>query len=107
MIANAIYQEVIPRVLTNGISASLPNSIQPTWLLPDGQLSPERLLAAFLSFWRQHAQALLAAAPYHEVAAQLVLMAFLHRVANGAGSIEREYAIGSVCQLCSYRPAGW
>ncbi|HEX2688900.1 MAG TPA: hypothetical protein VHN14_19895 [Kofleriaceae bacterium] len=33
-------------------------------------------------------------APYHEIAAQLVLMAFLHRVINGGGSIEREYAIG-------------
>jgi hypothetical protein len=95
LIANPIYQEVIPRVLSNNVQRALPSSIQPTWLLPDGQLSPERLLTAFLSFWRQHAQALLAVAPYHEVAAQLVLMAFLHRVANGAGSIEREYAIGS------------
>jgi hypothetical protein len=35
------------------------------------------------------------AAPYHEIAPHLVLMAFLHRVANGGGTIEREYAIGS------------
>ena len=33
-------------------------------------------------------------APYHEIAPHLVLMAFLHRVANGGGTIEREYAIG-------------
>lgn len=34
-------------------------------------------------------------AQYHEIAAQLVLMAFLDRVANGGGTVEREYAIGS------------
>ena len=33
-------------------------------------------------------------APYHEIAPHLVLMAFLHRVVNAGGSIDREYAIG-------------
>ena len=32
---------------------------------------------------------------YHEVAAQLVMMAFLHRVVNGNGTLDREYAIGT------------
>ena len=31
---------------------------------------------------------------YHEIAPHLVLMAFLRRVVNGGGTIEREYAIG-------------
>ena len=31
-------------------------------------------------------------APYHEAAAHLVLMAYLQRVINGGGRIEREYA---------------
>jgi hypothetical protein len=48
-----------------------------------------------LSFWRQHGQPLLKSAPYHEIAPHLVLMAFLHRVVNGGGTLEREYAIGS------------
>ena len=34
-------------------------------------------------------------APYHEIAPHLVMMAFLHRVVNGGGTLEREYAIGS------------
>ncbi|NES25670.1 MAG: hypothetical protein F6K41_43935, partial [Symploca sp. SIO3E6] len=38
---------------------------------------------------------LLKSAPYHEIAPHLVLMAFLHRVVNGGGTLEREYAIGS------------
>ncbi len=50
---------------------------------------------AFLAFWRQHGEPLLGASPYHEVAPHLVLMAFLHRVVNGGGALEREYAIGS------------
>lgn len=33
--------------------------------------------------------------PYHEAAPHLVLMAYLQRVVNGSGRIEREYAAGS------------
>jgi hypothetical protein len=93
-VANPIYKEVVPRVLGGTTQASLP-SISPTWLRPDGSLDATRLLESFLSFWRQHGEPLLRSAPYHEIAPQLVLMAFLHRVANGEGTIEREYAIGS------------
>ncbi len=93
VIANPIYREVLPRMLAGGPQDSLPQ-IAPTWLNPDGDLNPERLLAAFLQFWRQHGQPLLGSAPYHEIAPHLVLMAFLHRVVNGGGTLEREYAIG-------------
>ncbi|HWN68250.1 MAG TPA: hypothetical protein VNM90_11480 [Haliangium sp.] len=91
-VANPIYREIIVRALTFTRSASLPQ-IPATWLTSDGRLDTDALLQAFLDFWRQHGEPLLAAAPYHEIAPHLVLMAFLHRVVNG-GSIEREYAIG-------------
>jgi hypothetical protein len=91
-VANPIYREIIVRTLAGGPSDSLPQ-IPTTWLAPDGTLDEAALLDAFLQFWRQHGQPLLATAPYHEIAPHLVLMAFLHRVVNG-GSIEREYAIG-------------
>jgi len=94
VIANPIYQEIIPRVLTGGPQDSLP-LIAPSWLRADGRLDADRLLDAFLAFWRQHGQPLLSSAPYHEIAPHLVLMAFLHRVVNGGGRLEREYAIGS------------
>ncbi|WP_295401501.1 hypothetical protein [uncultured Thiocystis sp.] len=93
VIANPIYREVLPRALASGPRDSLPQ-IAPTWLNPDGSLNPDRLLDAFLAFWRQHGEPLLASAPYHEIAPHLVLMAFLHRVVNGGGRLEREYAIG-------------
>jgi hypothetical protein len=94
VIANPIYREVIPRVLATTPQASLPH-ISPTWLRSDGSLDPVRLLDAFLAFWRRHGQPLLGSAPYHEIAPHLVLMAFLHRVVNSGGTLEREYAIGS------------
>lgn len=93
VIANPIYREVLPRVLAGTPMASLPH-ISPTWLQPDGRLDPDKLLQAFLAFWRQHGQPLLQSAPYHEIAPHLVMMAFLHRVVNAGGTIEREYAIG-------------
>jgi hypothetical protein len=94
IVANPIYREVLPRSLAFTPQASLP-AITPSWLAPDGSLDAERLLDAFLAFWRQHGEPLLKSAPYHEIAPHLVLMAFLHRVTNGTGSLEREYAIGS------------
>ncbi len=94
-VANPLYREVIPRVLSNIAFASLPPQTSTPWLRTDGRLDMERLMEAFLAFWRQHGQPLLGTAPYHEIAPHLVLMAFLHRVANGGGTLEREYAIGT------------
>jgi hypothetical protein len=92
-IANPIYREVLPRVLTVTPMASLPQ-ISPTWLTTTGELDTDRLLHAFMDFWLQHGEALLKSASYPEIAPHLVLMAFLHRVINGGGTLEREYAIG-------------
>ena len=93
-IANPIYQEVIPRVLSQGTQDSLP-MIQPSWLNADGSLNTQVLLDTFLEFWQQHGEPLFKSTPYPEIAPHLVLMAFLHRVVNGGGTLEREYAIGS------------
>ncbi|WP_377477744.1 MAG: ATP-binding protein [Microcoleus anatoxicus] len=92
-IANPIYREVLPRVLTVTPMASLPQ-IAPSWLTNDGKLDTQALLKTFLEFWLQHGEPLLKSASYPEIAPHLVLMAFLHRVINGGGTLEREYAIG-------------
>jgi type II secretory pathway predicted ATPase ExeA len=86
VIANEIYREVMPRVLTQGTQDSLP-MIALTWLDSDGRLNLPALLQAFLAFWRQHGEQLLNSAAYHEIAPHLVLMAFLHRVVNGGGTL--------------------
>ncbi|GAA6619726.1 ATP-binding protein [Scytonema sp. NUACC26] len=94
VIANPIYREVIPRVLVQGTQDSLPH-ISPSWLTDSGELNIDDLLQAFMRFWRQHGEPLLGSTGYHEIAPHIVLMAFLHRVVNGGGTLEREYAIGS------------
>jgi len=103
-IANPIYREVLPRVLTVTPRASLPQ-IAPSWLTAKGELDTQALLQAFLDFWLQHGEPLLKSASYPEIAPHLVLMAFLHRVINGGGTLEREYAIGrdrmDLCLRCS------
>jgi hypothetical protein len=93
VIANPIYREVLPRVLAQGPQDSLP-IISPSWLNDRGELNTDALLDAFLAFWLQHGEPLLKSASYPEIAPHLVLMAFLHRVINGGGTLEREYAIG-------------
>ena len=93
VIANPIYREVLPRVLAQGPQDSLP-IISPSWLNPRGELITDALLQAFLAFWLQDGEPLLKSASYPEIAPHLVLMAFLHRVINGGGTLEREYAIG-------------
>ena len=93
-VANPIYQDIIPRILAYVTTASLP-TITPSWLTTTGDLNPIALLESFLDFWRQHGEPLLKSTPYHEIAPHLVMMAFLHRVVNGGGTLEREYAIGA------------
>jgi len=92
-VSNPMYREIVAKNLAYAARVSLP-TMQPTWLTADGRLDRERLLAAFLAFWRRHGEPLMGSTAYHEVAPHLVLMAFLDRVANGGGSLEREYAIG-------------
>ena len=92
VVANPTYREVIVRSLAASIGATLPH-IAPSWLTLEGRLDIDKLLTAFLEFWREHGEALLGTATYPEIAPHLVLMAFLHRVENGGGVLNREYAV--------------
>lgn len=60
-----------------------------------GGLDMDKLLAAFQDFFRQNSEHWVQRAQYTEAGPQLVLQAFLNRVVNGRGRIEREYALGS------------
>lgn len=92
-IANAIYQEIIPRELT--YTTQLTISHKPTWYYTEtGLLDMSKLLAAFQDFFRQHAESWVERFEYKEAGPQLLLQAFLQRIVNGGGRIEREYGLG-------------
>jgi hypothetical protein len=92
-IANPIYREVIVRVLAERASDAI--TVEPrSFLLPDGRLDFGKLPAEFAAFWQENGEILTQGGNYHEVAPQLVFMAFLHRVVNGGGYVDREYGIG-------------
>ena len=92
-IANKIYQEVIPRELT--YSTQLTITHETSWYVAaDGRLDMVKLLTAFQSFFREHSEHWLERFSYKEAGPQLLLQAFLQRVLNGGGRIEREYGLG-------------
>ena len=92
-IANALYQEVIPCELTWSTQVTLTED--PAWYLrPDGSLDLLKLLAAFQQFFREHADSWLERFDYKEAGPQLLLQAFLQRIVNGGGRIDREYGLG-------------
>ena len=92
-VANPIYREVIVRVLAAAAEVSITEDPK-SFVLPDGRLAFNKLLRAFAAFWQEHGLALQTAMPYPEAAPQLVLMAFLQRLVNGGGYIDREYGVG-------------
>lgn len=92
-VANPIYREIIPNGLATTIQAFFPQW-RPSWVKPDGTLDPDLLLAGFLAFWKKDGVAMMGAAAYPEIAAHTVLMAWLTKVCNGGGFLDREYANG-------------
>ena len=93
-VANPIYAEVLPRQLAWVAQETLDLS-PPRYVQADGSLDVALLLAEFQSFFRRHSEHWRNRFAYEEAWPQLLLQAFLQRVVNGGGRIEREYALGS------------
>ena len=92
-IANPIYAEVVPRELTYAAQAGLVE--EAAWYLDgDGALNLVKLLTAFQAFFREHSEHWVGRFDYREAGPQLLLQAFLQRIVNGGGRIEREYGLG-------------
>jgi hypothetical protein len=92
-IANPIYKEVIARQMTYSTQLAIPEPLW-QWQKPDGELDMDRLLQEFQKFWRKHSEIWEEKSNYTEAFPHLLLMAFLQRVTNGGGHIDREYAAG-------------
>lgn len=92
-IANAIYREVIPRELTWAKQQVLLQ--QSAWYInEDNTINMSKLLSDFQGFYRENAEGWDKHFDYREVGPQLLLQAFLQRVLNGGGYIDREYGLG-------------
>ncbi|MDR0988089.1 MAG: AAA-like domain-containing protein [Prevotellaceae bacterium] len=92
-IANGIYKEIIPRELTWARQQTLIQ--QSEWYMnPDNSINMEKLLIDFQRFFREHADFWIERFDYRESGPQLLLQAFLQRVVNGGGYIDREYGLG-------------
>ncbi|MCX4247410.1 AAA family ATPase [Paraliomyxa miuraensis] len=92
-IANPIYQEVLPRALTHAQQGQIAN--EPAWYVrSDGALDMPKLMADWQVFWRKDGHLAAEGFRYREAGPHLMLMAFLQRVVNGGGRIEREYGLG-------------
>ncbi len=92
-VANPIYAEVLPRELAWVAQETLDLS-PPRYVRTDGSLDAGLLMEEFQGFFRRHSEHWQNRFAYAEAWPQLLLQAFLQRVVNGGGRIEREYALG-------------
>jgi len=94
-ISNAIYREIIPRELTTITQYNLEPLFQQSWyVLPDRRLDTSALLTAFQEFFQENSEIWLERFDYREAGPQLLLQAFLQRIVNSGGRIDREYGLG-------------
>ena len=92
-VANPIYAEVVPRELTFVLQDRLAD--ESAWYVDADRNSDLcGLLEAFQDFFRQHSEHWVKRFGYEQAGPQLMLQAFLQRVVNGGGRIEREYGFG-------------
>jgi len=92
-IANPIYREIIPRELTAYRQDML--GINPQWYVKaDGKLDIDKVLETYIEFYKEHSELVTKRRTYTEAAPHLLFMAWLQRIVNGGGRINREYAAG-------------
>ena len=99
-ISNRIYQEIIPRELTFSTQYMIPNQEQQWYLTPGEKqnshyLNIPKLLQAFQQYFRENSESWIERFDYKEAGPQLLIQAFLQRIINGGGRINREYGLGS------------
>jgi hypothetical protein len=94
-VANPIYQEIIPRELSFIFQLNFEPTYHPSWYIAlDGRLDMTRLLAAFQEFFQEHSEHWMERFDYKEAGPQLIMQAFLQRIVNSGGRVEREYGLG-------------
>ena len=99
-IANSIYAEVVPRHLNHAVQIGLPHRMA-SYVDADGGLDVDGLIAAFQTFFREHSEHWVQRfEQYREAGPQLLLQAYLQRIVNGGGRLERKYASAAGAWTC-------
>ncbi|MDJ0839037.1 MAG: AAA-like domain-containing protein [Acidobacteriota bacterium] len=91
--ANAVYGEVIIRALTYESQYRLPTALAGRFISKN-RVDMRALLLEFQQFWRENSDIWVDKYDYKEAAPHLILQAFLQRIVNGGGRIDREYSAG-------------
>ena len=91
--ANPIYREMVPRELTLVQDESI--AVWADWhVRADGSPDLPRLLAAFQQYFREHGEHWPSGSRTRRSLLMLLLQAYLQRVVNRGGRLEREYGLG-------------
>jgi len=93
-ISNPIYSEILTRHLNSGYHDIMPSPSSWQWQKPGGGIDMDKLLKEFQKFWRRHSDKWEEKAEYTEAFPHLLLLAFLQRVINGGGTIDRDCGAG-------------
>ena len=92
-LANPIYAEVVPRQLAWRAQVKLQDD--PAWYVDNsGALQLDKLLERFQEFFRANSESWIERLDYKEAGPHLLLQAFLQRIVNSGGRVEREHGLG-------------
>ena len=92
-IANEIYREIIPRALIYPTQMLIRYNL--SWYMEeDGSLNIRKIIRLFQVFFKKHYEQWVRRFSYKEAGASLLLQAFLQRIIDGGGRIERKYGLG-------------
>ena len=92
-IANPLYKEIIPRQLTAAAEPLIAQN--PAWYVKeDGRLNMDLMLARMIEYFKENGELISQRKTYTEAAYHLMFMTWIHRIVNGGGRVNREYATG-------------
>lgn len=86
---------MIPRELSYVAQIDFAHQQESVWYQkPGGPLDMNALLRGFQQFFRENGEVWLERFDYKEAGPHLLLQAFLQRIVNGGGRVDREYGLG-------------
>ncbi|MDR1732918.1 MAG: ATP-binding protein [Synergistaceae bacterium] len=95
VVANGIYREVLPRELSYLMEAGLTSSPTRDWYVQtDGRLDMDQALQVFQRICQEQLEGWKKGCAYRDAVFHLLMQAFLQRILNGGGLLDRHYGLG-------------